>query len=90
MIAEAMRVGLPEVKGLFAEPEGASAADVDESGARSKPQRGKAQGVVLGLVRSSLSSRYAEHGPRAENVDGDIILLRRALLAFFFFLVRAP
>ncbi len=53
MLAEAMRVGLPEAKDLFAEPEG----DGDGSGAPSKAERGRAEGAVLGRVRAALEFR---------------------------------
>lgn len=61
MIAEAMRVGLPKAEKLFAEPEGGSGGggDLEESGTPSKADRGKAEGAVLGLVRSTLASRYS-------------------------------
>lgn len=58
MLAEAMRVGLPEAKNLFAEPEG----DGDGSGTPSKAERGKAEGAVLGRVRAALESRHVLYG----------------------------
>ena len=60
MIAEAMRVGLSEAKELFAAAEGDSGGDtggLGEGGTRLKAERGKAEGAVLGLVRSALASR---------------------------------
>lgn len=52
MLAEAMRVGLPDAIHAFAAPD-----DGDDNGTLSKAERGRAEGAILGGVRRSLAER---------------------------------
>eukprot|EP00752_Nemacystus_decipiens_P016799 g15035.t1 len=87
MIAEAMRVGLPRARELFAgatedSDSGSDSGSViggdnmDEDDSISKAERGKAEGAVLWLVRSALASSFPDTPPAARASAAESVLKR--------------
>lgn len=66
MVAEAMRVGLPGATELFAAPESGERNASAAAGALSKEERGRAEGVVLGSVRTALTKRHVDDAEKFE------------------------
>ncbi|CAM9591763.1 unnamed protein product [Pylaiella littoralis] len=78
MLAEAMRVGLPGAKDLFAAPESGDNAAKNGSGTPSKAERGRAEGAVLECIRSALKTKFPD-SPPAARVSAAEAVLKRAM-----------
>ncbi|CAM9125566.1 unnamed protein product [Ectocarpus sp. 4 AP-2014] len=77
MLTEAMRVGLPDAKALFAAPpKGGDDATAGESGNPSKADRGRAEGALLGMIRKALATSFPDAPPAARVAAAEAVLKR--------------
>ncbi|CAN0535030.1 unnamed protein product, partial [Ectocarpus sp. 12 AP-2014] len=77
MLTEAMRVGLPDAKALFAAPPNGGHDDAArESGNPSKADRGRAEGALLRRVREALATSFPDAPPAARVAAAEAVLKR--------------